>query len=359
MSAGNGTALAPTNGTGLARREELDPGILFSLVTRGDVSGLNTDQQIVYYNYRCKLAGLSPATRPFEYLVLQGKKVLYASKACSDGLIALHTLSVELLKHYRDDEHALYIAEARVVFPGGKHVDDIGVIPTDLIEIKGGAKRPPCSHELANIMMKAVTKAKRRAVLSACGLGDILDESELDTIREEAKPEPPKNDSGFGRGQYASPEQTAEYLKRLNGYLDAKLAGWCDFWTDRETGESELNRDGMTVAMKAPINQYQADAHLLKWAVDSGRLDPSIVPEEAKTRQLGRYTAIVYHRCKEDQRALGKEMEAYCLRQFDLQTQAIARKFPDLAGDKGIADAEFEDSGTAPEGKGDAYEGDL
>src|SRR5690606_25662498 len=35
---------------------------------------------------------------------------------------------------------------------------------------------------LANLRMKAVTKAKRRVTLSICGLG-ILDESELDTLQ--------------------------------------------------------------------------------------------------------------------------------------------------------------------------------
>ena len=43
---------------------------------------------------------------------------------------------------------------------------------------------------LANALMKAETKAKRRATLSLCGLG-FLDETEIETIPEKAKRPPP------------------------------------------------------------------------------------------------------------------------------------------------------------------------
>lgn len=313
------TALATTNGAAPAvRQNDLSPEILFSLVTKGDVSGLNANQKVAYYETRCKLAGLAPASRPFEYLVLNQKQVLYATRACTDGLTALHSITVELLDHRRDDDNGIYIAQARAKFPGGKFVDDIGVTP--IVGLKPA--------DLCNAMMKAITKAKRRAVLSACGLGDLPDETELETMRG---PEPPKNDSGYGRGQYASPEQTAAYLDALKGWIAKKNAAWLDYWTHPDTREIEIDREGATAAMKEPLNIHQADGHLLKWCVETGLLDPSIVPEEAKARQLGRYVAIVYHRNKEDQRALGKEMEAYAELQFKRQTEAIGRKFPDLA----------------------------
>ena len=40
---------------------------------------------------------------------------------------------------------------------------------------------------LSNAKMKAETKAKRRATLSICGLGFVLDETEIETVPAEAK----------------------------------------------------------------------------------------------------------------------------------------------------------------------------
>ncbi len=51
-----------------------------------------------------------------------------------------------------------------------RHDDDVGVVCVD--KLKGEDK--------ANALMKAVTKAKRRATLSICGLGGIPDESEIE-----------------------------------------------------------------------------------------------------------------------------------------------------------------------------------
>ena len=58
-------------------------------------------------------------------------------------------------------------AEAR----DGRATEEIGALP--IAGLKGDA--------LANALMKCVTKAKRRAVLSLCGLG-MMDETELETV---------------------------------------------------------------------------------------------------------------------------------------------------------------------------------
>ena len=50
--------------------------------------------------------------------------------------------------------------------------------------------------DLANELMKAETKAKRRVTLSICGLG-MLDESEIDDVSKEAKDVTPKTQTQF------------------------------------------------------------------------------------------------------------------------------------------------------------------
>ena len=147
---------------------------------------------------------------------------------------------------------------------------------------------------------------------------------------EEIPPPPPQNDSGFGRGQYASPEQTAAYTEALNTWLGARIAEWADAWTDHATGECRLDGRGLPKNLLEPLNAWQANGHLLKWAVQTGRLDSAIVPEESKTRQAAPYVAIVYHRSSEDHKALVREMNRYAREQFERAREAIYRKHPEL-----------------------------
>jgi len=310
-------ALATREGGGIAP-VLLDPAVQEKVVIYGDLSKLDPAQKLNYYKARCDAAGLDIRTRPFEYLNLQGKLVLYATKACSDSLTAIHGLSVAVRSHQRDEANGLYIAEARASTPAGRHTDDIGVVPI-------AGLRPA---DLANAMMKAVTKAKRRSVLSLCGLGDIMDESEIETVdgarfcTPDGNPVRPINNSGFGHGMYASPEQSAAFAERMKHFLARINAEWLDKLTELAGGDVPSVRE---------LNEYQADAHLLKWAVETGRLDPAIVPEDAKIRQRYRYTAIVYHRDKEGQRAIGKELQAYADQHWRRQLEALARARPDLA----------------------------
>jgi hypothetical protein len=166
--------LATRNGSGsLSTLDgEIDPAIIEHLMINGDLKGLSVPQRIAWYQYRCKVAGLNPAARPFGYPTLDGKVVLYAFRAATDQLAFLHKLSVSILSRETDAETST--ATARVVFPDGRIHEDIGVVP-----IKG-----LLGERLANAMMKTVTKAKRRAILASCGLGDVPDESELETIRD-------------------------------------------------------------------------------------------------------------------------------------------------------------------------------
>src|SRR4029077_14745995 len=63
------------------------------------------------------------------------------------------------------------VVTVRAIAKDGQQTDEIGSV-----NVKGGA-----GDSLANAYMKAVTKAKRRAILSLCGLG-CSDETEVETI---------------------------------------------------------------------------------------------------------------------------------------------------------------------------------
>lgn len=132
----------------------------------------------------------------------------------------------------------------------------------------------------------------------------------------------PDNASGFGKGMYASHEQTAVYLKALDDYLARRNAGWLDSWS--KGGEPA---DGVG---DLKVSRWQADNHLVKWAVETGRLAAMDVTEGVKNRQIGRFTAIVYHRSTEDRKALAQEMRRYLDEQCERATERLKRDKPEL-----------------------------
>lgn len=140
-----------------------------SVLVAGDISKLSNDERVQYYMDVCHSMGLNPLTRPFEYLVLNGKTVLYARKDATEQLRKIHHISVSIVA--RELVEGCYIVTARASQPNGRVDEAIGAVSIE--GLKGEAR--------ANALMKAETKAKRRVTLSIAGLG-MFDESEGSSI---------------------------------------------------------------------------------------------------------------------------------------------------------------------------------
>lgn len=147
------------------------------LLIQGDLSRLNSDQRVAYYKALCESVGLNPLTQPFSYINLSGKLVLYARKDCTDQLRKLHGVSVEEMRTETLAE--TYLVTVRVKDKAGR-----SDIATGAVALKGLG-----GEYLANALMKAETKAKRRATLSICGLG-MLDETEAEDVPGAYTPPP-------------------------------------------------------------------------------------------------------------------------------------------------------------------------
>jgi hypothetical protein len=143
--------------------------ILEQVVIAGDLSGLSAAQRLSYYQALCQSLGLNPLSKPFEYLTLNGKLRLYALRDCADQLRRLHGISIVITSRERLGE--LYLVTARATDRHGRTDESLGAVA--LGSLKGDA--------LANALMKAETKAKRRVTLSLAGLG-WLDETEITSI---------------------------------------------------------------------------------------------------------------------------------------------------------------------------------
>lgn len=158
------TDLATVNGT-TATLATLSPEILAKLVLEQDLSKFTAPQKVEYVTTLCNRLGIDPITRPFELLTYNGKLIPYPTKAATNQLTKVYRLSLILVSCKQIGDQYTVIAEARA--PHGQVVQDMGVV--NIAGMRGDA--------LQNAMLKAVTKAKRRAVLSIVGLG-MIDESE-------------------------------------------------------------------------------------------------------------------------------------------------------------------------------------
>lgn len=145
-----------------------DQQIISSLVINGDLSKMEPALKVVYYKQYCERLGLDPFTQPFKLLRLQGKEILYCDRSGAQQLNKMHKVSHQVVA--RETVNGCYVVTARAT-TDGRQTESIGAVSID--NLKGEA--------LCNAMMKAETKAKRRATLDLLGLG-ILDETETETI---------------------------------------------------------------------------------------------------------------------------------------------------------------------------------
>lgn len=138
----------------------------------GDLSKLNPQERLNYYNAVCASLGLNPLTQPFAYIVLNNKLTLYAKKDCTEQLRKIHGVSITKVDPKQIGDLLVVVADAS---------DRTGRTDsaTGAVNLKGLT-----GENLANAMMKAETKSKRRVTLSLCGLG-MLDETEIDTLRDQ------------------------------------------------------------------------------------------------------------------------------------------------------------------------------
>jgi hypothetical protein len=150
---------------------EKSQDIITSLVLNGDIGKMSPDQKVTYYNKFCDSLGLNPMTQPFQIIAFQGKQRLYATKDATEQLRKINGVSV--IDQRDKILNDMYIVDVQLQDAKGRIDTGKGVV-----NIKGMS-----GDNLANAMMKAETKAKRRGTLSICGLG-ILDETELETIPE-------------------------------------------------------------------------------------------------------------------------------------------------------------------------------
>jgi hypothetical protein len=150
---------------------------------------------------------------------------------------------ISIIKLEREKVEDIYLVTAYAQTSDGRQDSSIGAV--SIASLKGDA--------LANAMMKAETKAKRRVTLSISGLG-MLDETELETIpsAQVVTSDLPQTGDVIVRDLVVPPKQDMEMFikdaKEITSstgvrYGDMNLEGWLSAGADqpqcgRAAGES-------------------------------------------------------------------------------------------------------------------------
>lgn len=209
-----------------------------SVLVAGDLAKLTGDQRLAYYQRLCESLGLNPLTQPFQYLQLSGKLVLYATKSCTEQLRQLHGVSITGVTSAQVGD--VYIVTATATDKHGRTDCATGAVA--IAGLKGDA--------LANGLMKAESKAKRRLTLSLCGLG-MLDETEIETIpgavraplalptTNGAHPAPPLPEPA------PVPEPAGDTVTDLRGLCNWAIDLWPEVYTGDEVVKAAMRQHGV------------------------------------------------------------------------------------------------------------------
>lgn len=159
-----------------SQNQNQQASIANQLILQGDLSKLSANDKVRYYNGYCERMGLDPFTKPFDLLRLNGREVLYCTRSGTQQLNKLHKVSHLITSRDTNTDAGVYIVTSKASLPDGRCTESLGAV--NIQGLKGEA--------YANAIMKAETKAKRRATLDLLGLG-VLDESEAESIPNASK----------------------------------------------------------------------------------------------------------------------------------------------------------------------------
>jgi hypothetical protein len=161
-------------------QQPINEDVLNKIFLNGDIKALSDKEVILYMNAVANKMGLDTTTHPINILEMKKynsneieKKILYINKDGAYQLAKNNSISITKIETKYHKETGIY----EVVAYGQ---DKIGRQDCSMSAVYIGKAN---GEHLANLLMKAETKAKRRLILSLCGTG-LIDESEAESIRE-------------------------------------------------------------------------------------------------------------------------------------------------------------------------------
>ena len=208
---------------------EMKSEAIEKVLVSGDLSKLTSQERVNYYMSTCESLGLNPLTKPFDYIQLNGKLVLYPKRDCTDQLRKNNGISVYKLEH--ETINGVYVVTACGRDTTGREDSSTGAVEVE--NLRG--------DKLANAMMKAETKAKRRLTLSLSGLG-FVDETEIETIKGAVKVDV-SEDGDIIDAEVSTTQTTEMTLERALEYVINKIP--LKDWSNEDLEKLSIQRDFM------------------------------------------------------------------------------------------------------------------
>lgn len=147
----------------LTKRPNTTISAVEKAVLKNDLQALTEIERIQYYLFACRQLNLNPATRPFDYLVQDGKMSLYLNATGVAQLRAAYGISTKIKERAKDDE---FIYCTAIAFDNSGRQEE----STAVLSLNDKYGKPITGQSKANLIMKAETKAKRRATLALRGI---------------------------------------------------------------------------------------------------------------------------------------------------------------------------------------------
>lgn len=138
-----------------------------------DWKSVPDEVRVRFVSRLCEALNISPVLNPFRFIDMKGVTVLYADKRAASLIANANRISTEITKELFDKEKQILKIYVRATDPHGVYTDEFAAIH---LGSNAGEVR-------ANLEMKCLSKAKRRAILSLKDLS-VPDEEELDFIRQ-------------------------------------------------------------------------------------------------------------------------------------------------------------------------------
>lgn len=174
----------------VANPSQVELGTIEEILITNDLSKLTASQRLDLLQRLCETHKFNPLSRPFDYLDLNGKLVLYINKSGVDQLRKNHNISITKLEKIRED-NIIYVTAHAQDSTGRSDIATgaVSLLRTEpkyrwengqrIIDEEIGT--PLKGNDLINAQLKAETKAKRRVTLSMGGYGG-LSEDDIELI---------------------------------------------------------------------------------------------------------------------------------------------------------------------------------
>jgi len=142
------------------------------MLATGDLAHFTPKQRVGYYLWLCQKLSIDSTSRPFDWLVLDGRLVLYPNKSCAEQLRRRHQISVELVR--KEVSGDFFVVEVKGWRPNGQQDFASKYVP-----LRDGRGNRLAGQQYVNALAKAETGAKRRLTFSMVGLAAMADGDDL------------------------------------------------------------------------------------------------------------------------------------------------------------------------------------